>query len=133
MTDVQPHQGASIEESPAPSRIPRLSLRPVMTRRYRVPRVGIVEARLWRMEVCPEEGPSRGDRPASPAGSPATSPAGSPATSPAVRLAISLEDARTRRLCLLGSDPSRAREILDLLVQNTVTPFGLRDVLEELT
>ena len=125
MTDVQPHQGASIEESPAPSRIPRLSLRPVMTRRYRVPRVGIVEARLWRMEVCPEEGPSRGDRPAS--------PAGSPATNPAVRLAISLEDARTRRLCLLGSDPSRAREILDLLVQNTVTPFGLRDVLEELT
>lgn len=129
MTDVQPPQGAPIEASPAPSRIPRLFLRPVMTRRYRVPRVGWVEARLWRMEVCPEEGPSRGDRPASPSGS----PAGSPATSPAVRLAISLEDGSTRRLCLLGTDPSRARAILDLLVRNTVTPFGLRDVLEELT
>ena len=107
MTDVQPPQGAPIEASPAPSRIPRLSLRPVLTRRYRVPRVGWVEARLWRMEVRPEE------RPAS--------------------YAVSLADGSTRRLCLLGTDPSRAREILDLLARNTVTPFGLRDVLEELT
>ena len=111
MTDVQPPQGAPIEASPAPSRVPRLFLRPVMTRRYRVPRVGLVKARLWRMEVCPEERPA----------------------SYAVSLAVSLEDGSTRRLCILGTDPSRAREILDLLVRNTVTPFGLRDVLEELT
>jgi hypothetical protein len=37
-----------------------------------------------------------------------------------------------RRLCLIGREEATARRIVALLVRHTVTPCGLRDVLEEL-
>ena len=85
------------------SRPPRLLLRPLAVRRYRIPRYGSVEARLWRVS-CPEK----------------------------AAYAVEHCGLGARRFRLLEGDEVRAREIFDLLVRNTVTPLGLQDVLEEL-
>lgn len=73
-------------------------------RHYIIPRHGSVEARLWQLSL----------------------PGGK------YRFAIELKGLGMRRFCLLEGDEPRARAILSLLAQHTVTPCALRDVLEEL-
>ena len=85
------------------SRTPRLFLRPLAVRRYVIPDHGSVEAYLWRISY-PEQ----------------------------AIFAVELRGLGARRFCLLAGDEARAREVFGLLARNTVTPCGLRDVLEEL-
>ena len=98
-------------EDPALPRAPRprLTLRLVQEHVYPIRRHGSVRCRLWRMSPDP---PRHGILPT---------------------YAVSLEGMGMRRTCLLGTDGDRAAAIIRLLVMHTVTPVGLRDVLEELT
>lgn len=88
---------------------PRLTLRLVQEHVYPIPRHGTVRCRLWRMHPDPPR----------------------PEIPPAY--AVSLEGLGMRRACLLGTDGDSAAAVIRLLVTHTVTPVGLRDVLEELT
>lgn len=100
-----------------PPCLPQLLFRLVAVRRYTVSRCGGVEARLWRLRI-PAPPPSE-DRSAH-----------TPRRE--IAYAVELWGLGTRRVCLLEGDETYAREILDLLARNTVTPCALRDVLEEL-
>ena len=82
-------------------------LRLLDQRRYEIPGWGFVVCRLWRIESGSPRGGS-------------------------IVFAVELCGLGNRRLCTVGDDGARARRIFDLLVEHTVTPFGLRDVLEEL-
>ena len=100
------------------SRTPRLFLYPVAACRYVIPCHGAVVARLWRLRI-----------PASDACGTESYTADSDDTTV---YAIELRGLGSRRFCLLAGDEARGREILSLVARNTVTPCGLRDVLEEL-
>ena len=106
MTDTHAYRGDPVENPPSP--FPRLTLRRKRRCRYPIPRHGMVLACLW--QVCP---PPEVNRP--------------------VVYAVDLTGQGCRRFRIIGQDPIRAETIFDLLVRNTVTPFGLGDVLEELS
>ena len=108
MTDTRDHPRETDQESPAPSRVPRLTLRPIRKCRYLIPSFGYVRGCLWRLQYPP--------------------PCGRPTA-----YAVELEGLGYRRSCVIGHDPARAIEIFEMLVRNTVTPLGLGDVLDELT
>lgn len=96
------------DEAPHPDpTVPQLTLRLIRKALYPIPRHGPVTCRLWRMRT-PD-----------------------PAT-PRTLYAVDLQGLGTRRLHILGPDRARALAVFDLLVQGTVTPCALRDVLEEL-
>lgn len=100
------------------SRTPRLFLCLIAERRYVILRHGAVLARLWRLRFSRSE---------------ASLPrACAEARREGNVYAIDLKGLGARRFCLLPGDEARARDIFSLVVRNTVTPCGLRDVLEEL-
>ena len=90
-----------------------IALRLLRAHRYRIPRHGVVLARLWRVRLTTVQ-PS------------------DPLTNPRVLYAVELDGLGSRAWRLVGRDESRAIEIWALLVRNTVTPCALSDVLEEL-
>jgi hypothetical protein len=94
-----------------------ITLRLLRARRYRIPRYGVVHARLWQVRTPPAD--SKTNR------HPLPSP-------PRITYAVELCGLGTRRRASLGSDETRALYLWTLLVRNTVTPCALRDVLEEL-
>ena len=94
------------------SRIPRLLMRPLAVRRYVIPGHGSVEARLWRLARGSDDCATR--------------------TPETVGYAVELWGLGSHRFCLVEGDEAHARRVFRLLVRNTVTPCGLRDVLEEL-
>ena len=98
----------SSASSPVPPP-PRLTLRLLQRRAYAVKGCGWIFCRLWAL--CPD--PRRGNRP--------------------TVYAVGMDGGGMRRLYRVGHDETEARRIFGLLVRHTVTPIGLRDVLEELT
>ena len=89
------------------SRCPRLHMRPLQVSRYAIPRHGWVRCTLWllRSDYC------------------------YPCSKPTY--AVGMKGLGFRRLLTLGTDEAKARSLYALLVENTVTPCALRDVLEE--
>ena len=85
----------------------RLILHKMSESRYEIPGHGRVLCRLWRMEGT------------------------HPRLHPSV-YAVEMGGMGERRFCLIGREEETARRIFALLVRHTVTPCGLRDVLEEL-
>ena len=47
--------------------------------------------------------------------------------------AVGMEGLGTRRLYRIGTDPSRATDLFELLVRNTVTPCTLGEILTDLS
>lgn len=110
MTHGTCHQKESSEDehlSRSHSRVAHLTLWLLAKKLYLIPAHGYVLCRLWRLRPDPLR-----------------------MTQPAV-YAVGMEGLGYRRLCCIGTDEDRAREIFDLLVRNTVTPCALGDVLEE--
>ena len=85
----------------------RLTFHKITEQRYEIPGHGRVLCRLWRMEISPAD------------------------NRPAV-YAVEMKGMGLRRMYTVGTEAVRARRLYALLVRNTVTPCGLRDVLEEL-
>lgn len=86
---------------------PRLTFHKIAEQRYDIPGHGRVLCRLWRMEASPAD------------------------THPVV-YAVEMRGLGSRRMYPVGTEERSARRLHAMLVRNTVTPCGLRDVLEEL-
>ena len=94
-----------------------ITLRLLRARRYRIPRYGVVHARLWQVRTTPAD--SKTNRHPLP-------------LPPRITYTIELRGLDSHRFASLGSDETRALALWTLLVRNTVTPCALRDVLEEI-
>lgn len=95
----------AIEDEP-PNR-PRLTFRKITEQWYDIPGHGRVLCRLWRMVA-------------------------SPADNHPVVYAVEMRGLGSRRMYTVGTEERSACRIHAMLVRNTVTPCGLRDVLDEL-
>ena len=96
----------------------QIMLRLLRARRYRIPRYGIVLARLWQVQPRPAMDKTTEQPPPDP---------------PLPAFAVELEGLGSRRFHLVGHDESHALAVWTLLVRNTVTPCALADVLEEIS
>ncbi len=106
-TNTRVPQGKSDEATHPDPPVPQLSLRLLRKARYRIPRYGPVNCRLWRMHV------------------PNT-------VSPRTLYAVELKGLGSRRFQILGPDETQALAVFQLLVKGTVTPCALQDILNEL-
>ena len=99
-------------DDPDPTQNPsvyRLTVRLLQRRTYSIPAHGRVSCSLWLLRPTPQR------------------------TDVSAVYALGMEGFGSRRLYRIGTDPTRAMTLFELLVRNTVTPCTLGEILADLS